>query len=490
MANLPPLPPGATLLSTEQEDQPAGLPPLPPGASLVQPTKEEEIAAIDPEAMEDAEWGDIISKGIQTAPQATMEMGKQLFEAVKHPIDTTNQVANMVAGFIQKAVPGKQTEEPAADLMIDFMKDRYGSIEGLKKAIATDLPGVISDIAGVAIPGGQAVRGLGTATKMKTLAKIGDKATKVAQMSDLPTLALEAARFPGKVIMKDRGLNMYQEAARFSKSLPRETRIAVSQLAVDEAIMPTVKGLDKVRGKINILNDQISDLLERGVSEGKTIPINALFTELQTLRKTANIVAPTQPVTFRRLIDKVAKEMHVANKKINNGTLTLEDVQRIKQNIYKDTGKFYDSSRTAPLRKEVQKAISRAAKQSLENVFPELKDLNKKKGAYRDLLKAIDDRADAIDASSLAGLGTLSKMGLGGGTGGLIGGMAGGVPGAATGSTIGTALGLAYSVYSHPRIKAKLAIAARQIEKLGKPLSPAWTELGIAARQPERIREE
>jgi len=480
MATLPPLPPGATLINDDKQ-QDTGLPPLPEGASLVQPTKEEEIAAINPEDLEDVSWGDAISKGIQTSPEAIKRTVEELEQAISHPKKTLTSLANMTAGMIEKLFPGKQAEEPAADLLIDFLKDRYGTIDGFKKAIATDLPNVVSDIASVLIPGGQAARGLGTASKIKTLTKLGERVTKVGRAMDPVTAVLAVPKEVGQYILKDRGYRLYEKAANFSKSIPRETRQAVSKIAVDEAIIPTTKGLEKVRGKINILNDQISDLLERGVADGKTIPVNALFKEFSQMRKEAHILMPTEPQAFKRLMNKVAKEMHTANKKINNGKLSLTDVQRIKQNIYKDIGNYYSAVRNSPAKVAVKKAVARAAKQSLEKIFPELKQLNQQKGAYRDLLKAIDNRADAIDNSSIASIGTLSKMGIGTTAGSLVAG----APGAATGS----AMGLAYSFYSLPKIKARLAVAANKLQKMNVPLGPAWSELGILARVPERMKE-
>lgn len=461
------------------------------GGTPVKPkTKEDEIADMTLVDVEKASWGDVISKGITNSPKAAMQMAMDIKNMAMHPGDTFTGLANMTAGLIEKAFPGTQQEEQYADLLIDFFKERYGSPEGLKKAIATDLPGVMSDIGAILVPGGQAVRGVGTASKLRSIATMGRAISKIGGVMDLPTAIMKTPKFAGQVLLRNKPYKMYAAAAKFSKSLSRETREALTTLAVDEAIMPTVKGLDKVRSKINIINDQISDLIQRGVDQGKEIPINALFTEFNTLRKEANILEPTRPQLFQKMINRVAKDMHQANTLINQGKLTPIEVQRIKQNIYKETSKYYAGRLNEKAGIKISQSIARSAKESLENLFPEIKGLNKAKGDYRELAKAIDDVADGIDRASLMNIGTMSRVGVGSLTGGLVGNLIGGAGATAAGGTIGTGIGIAHSIYSHPKVKARLAIIANKLQKQGVILGPAWTELGIAARQPERIDEE
>ena len=80
----------------------------------------------------------------------------------------------MALGGVQKLIPGEQGSEQYADAMGQFVKDRFGGVENIKKTIAEDPVGLLGDVAGLLTGGGMAAaKGAGLAGKAGKISKIG-----------------------------------------------------------------------------------------------------------------------------------------------------------------------------------------------------------------------------------------------------------------------------------------------------------------------------
>ena len=98
--------------------------------------------------------GEVATGAVLNLPSSTFNLATGLYEAVTSPIETGKGILNIIGGTLQNLLPesfvkivgeDKKSRE-MADQLGQFYKDRYGSIEGAKRAIATDPAGVMADL--------------------------------------------------------------------------------------------------------------------------------------------------------------------------------------------------------------------------------------------------------------------------------------------------------------------------------------------------------
>lgn len=121
--------------------------------------------------------GQVAAGAVTNFPRSTYELGKGLVSAVLSPIDTARNVLDLGAGILQSILPeglvqnvnqleaflqgddeNAKRARRVAENVGNFYVERYGSIEGAKRAIAEDPAGVLADAStifgiGAALPG-------------------------------------------------------------------------------------------------------------------------------------------------------------------------------------------------------------------------------------------------------------------------------------------------------------------------------------------------
>ncbi len=114
-----------------------------------------------------------------------------IWEAVTNPIDTASTVLDLGAGVLQNVLPesvvqliGEDEESRAlASAVGEYIADRYGGLENIKKTIATDSAGFAADLAGL-LSGGSTIAAK-IATKSSKLAKAAPALKKAAEKAAL-----------------------------------------------------------------------------------------------------------------------------------------------------------------------------------------------------------------------------------------------------------------------------------------------------------------
>lgn len=109
---------------------------------------------VEPESMG---VGQMLLQAGTNAPRSLYNLGKDVVTAVTSPIDTLTGLAELTMGVFQNLTPldlqksfgaspddVKRTKE-MANAVGQFYKDRYGSIDGAKRAFAQDPAGVLAD---------------------------------------------------------------------------------------------------------------------------------------------------------------------------------------------------------------------------------------------------------------------------------------------------------------------------------------------------------
>lgn len=414
------------------------------------------------------EWSDALKTAFKNIPESSFEFGKNIVQPILHPVKTATALGETIGGGVAKLIPGEQPQEKAFDNMVDFFKNRYGSVENFKQTISKDPVGFVADLASVLIPGGEALRAVGATSKLEKIAQAGNIVSKVGSAIEPISAATKTiggvtkALIPTKMASK-----MYQSSVKFSTVMSKEERAKLATMALDYEIMPTYKGLDKLRTNINALNEQVTEYIEAAYKSDAKMEPKDLFRYFDEIKEEARLSG--RPKSAIKSIDNIKKQIT----EMNPEKLTPIEVQKLKQNIYKETGSFYGMNKFSPWNIKAQHAAARSAKEFLEEIYPEIKGVNRTEGDMIKLEKALQRSAARIENRDLIGIGVPIKGTLGGvleGTSGAIG-------------------GLLLGIIDTPKVKARLAIITNKLKKRGVKISPTSAAIRLGLVQLGRNEE-
>jgi hypothetical protein len=140
-------------------------------------------------------WTEVGKQAIQNVPESGKEFFMNMWNALRHPIDTGGTLVDVAAGAL-KLIDGDDggADEMKAKAVGEFFSDRYFSgVPGFKHALATDPVGVMGDFSAILSMGGTAAaRAPGIA------GKIGSIVQKAGKYTDPTTLAGKALTSGGK----------------------------------------------------------------------------------------------------------------------------------------------------------------------------------------------------------------------------------------------------------------------------------------------------
>lgn len=152
----------------------------------------QEAAPVD----ENTPWSVVGQRALENTPASAYQFGSDIVQAVAHPLQTAQAVGDLGAGALREgaryvlptswfnaidSVGNQDAANRASDTagaVADFYKNRYGSMEGFKNAVASDPVGVLGDVSTV-LTGGEAaaVRALGPASKTAKVARVAAEVT-------------------------------------------------------------------------------------------------------------------------------------------------------------------------------------------------------------------------------------------------------------------------------------------------------------------------
>jgi len=125
-------------------------------------------------------------------------------EAILHPIQTVQNIGGTAVGGLEK-VAGQNTENTQKfDNLVNFFKDRYGSIDNLEKTLYNDPVGVAADISTLFGGAGLAAKGLKVAADASKLGEVGNVLGKTGSVlnkaSDLTNPLTPVAKGIGALV--------------------------------------------------------------------------------------------------------------------------------------------------------------------------------------------------------------------------------------------------------------------------------------------------
>jgi hypothetical protein len=150
------------------------------------------------------EWSDVPGQALTNLPKSAGQFVGGIYEAVTSPIETAKTIGMAAAGGLKNILPKSVTDfitsissEPGkideavaiADAIGGIYKDRYGSVEGLKKTLATDPVGAAADLSTI-LSGGAGAAGVagltGTAKALTSAAAATNPLTPIVATAALP----------------------------------------------------------------------------------------------------------------------------------------------------------------------------------------------------------------------------------------------------------------------------------------------------------------
>lgn len=228
-------------------------------------------------------WGQTAVEAVKSLPRSTYNVAKGVAEAVMSPLETARGVVDIAAGGLQNILPeslvqavnridpnAESAEEARrkASAVGEFYKQRYGSEEGLKQAIATDPASVLADVASVATGGGAAV------SKVPGLTKAGQTVAKAGQAIDplsltvrgvakgAPYVGGKVADVVGGIATQTGGESLRQAARAGAEGGER----ASGFLANLRGNVPMEAVLDDVKGAVREMRAQRADAYKSGMA--------------------------------------------------------------------------------------------------------------------------------------------------------------------------------------------------------------------------------
>ena len=423
-----------------------------------------------------------LGEAMGNVPGSAANVVTGIVDALTSPIDTGKAIGNVALGAAAKVIPGYQPVEEYANAVGDYYADRYGGWGELGTTLREDPVGAAMDLSGLAGFVGLASRassaGLAAAGAGKAAEKAARAATyadKVARTADPASLAARGAgKAAGKIWPKGVPESLYERAVKYPPSkLTPDERAAATGAALEYGVMPTHKGLSKLETLIERKNMELDDAIRTadtietgGINTHEFILNRAREQTNEQMARSATSAAKRR--IAERTIDQAGEEL--LNMAGGRGrTLTAQDLQDFKTRTYRDINWKADPGTVAQARSDTLKALSRGAKEAIEEAAPGVKDLNRQWAAMADLRSGLEQPVNRIANRNLFGL--HNYLGAG------IGGAVGGVPGAA--------IGVGASLMENPLVQARSAILLDRFRRFGKwarlldPDSPA----GAAARQ-------
>ncbi len=246
-------------------------------------------------------WSSVPFEAVGNIPSSAVNFAKGIYQSVRHPVDTGEALIKAGAGAVRNMIPEQYQSQrheaieasKTADAIGQFYKDRYGSMEGFKNAVATDPVGVLSDASALLSVGAAIAPKAG---KLEGILKAGASATNPVG------LAATAAQ------------KMLNPTARFLmnsavKPLAKAHKTGDAQIAVDTllkyGISPTERGVDKLQSVLDDLNQQIAGKIAVS-GAGKSVSRENVMRALEDTRK--KFTAQVNPTADLNAIQQVGDE--------------------------------------------------------------------------------------------------------------------------------------------------------------------------------------
>lgn len=137
-----------------------------------------------------------------------------IYNTVRHPIDTGKNVLKLAKGAVELAIPGEQGDEESARAVGRFYKDRYGGMKNIGNTLYNDPVGAVADLSTVLGGGAGVLKATGAPAKVARAAQVASDVTNPVRAVTAPakaafhgagTLTAHVTTRPGTALQKQAG---------------------------------------------------------------------------------------------------------------------------------------------------------------------------------------------------------------------------------------------------------------------------------------------
>lgn len=357
---------------------------------------------------------------VKNLPGSVVDLGTDMVQPFLHPVETGKALASMIRGGISKAAGWDDPDEAVVEAVGDYYADRYGGVDQALKTLQDDPAGFLADLS---MTGGVLAK-VGGSSKLATAARAADPAN---MMLNTGAEVLKRVTSPGTP------LSLYESAAKIPRGVRRPQWKIDRQMttALDENIMPTARGLDRLNDTVESLDAEVTSLIQSADAAGQTVPKNSLFRYLSETRDEFGGATNLNATRDLRAIENVVSEYNQFLEQQNISRLNPVELQDLKQRTYKQIDFDRSQQKSNDAADAARKAIARAAKEDIEQLVPgnQIRDLNAREGRLLDLKPSLEQAASRIERRDLIGIGmpmkAMAGSQMGGPTGGILGWMSG-----------------------------------------------------------------
>jgi len=201
---------------------------------------------------------------VKNLPGSTVDLAVDMAQPFMHPVETGKALASIIRGGISKAAGWDDPDEAVVEAVGDYYVNRYGGVDQALKTLQNDPAGFLADLS---MTGGVLAK-VGKSPKLASAAAAVDP---VNAMLNLGAEGVKRATSPGTP------LSLYESAAKIPRGVRRPQWKIDRQMttALDENIMPTARGLDRLNDTIESLDAKVTSLIQSADAAGQTVPKNS-----------------------------------------------------------------------------------------------------------------------------------------------------------------------------------------------------------------------
>lgn len=318
----------------------------------------------DPFAPKKRSWKDVPGEAFTNIPSSAKTMATGLYQAVTNPVQTVSGLMDVAAGGLQNALPkpvvnfvnqfetnpqAAQRAVQAANAAGGMLKDRYGSVEGLKNTLAIDPVGAAGDLSLLLSGGG------GLAARTPMLTKAAPVLRKAANITDPLYLAGKTA---GKTYDLTSGL--------VKSGLGMKTGVGIE--AIEQAAQAGRQGnttfLENMRGDVpmtNVLDDAQANLAQMNLNKQKDyrsgmvdikndksiLDFKGIDQSLDNAQNMVSFKGKIKDQTAANVVEKMRAKIDDWKNSDPAEFHTPEGLDNLKQSLWEDFGKLPREEKTA-----------------------------------------------------------------------------------------------------------------------------------------------
>jgi hypothetical protein len=341
--------------------------------------------------------GQVASGAITNFPSSFGNLVGNVVSAVTSPLETAKSVVDLGAGILQNVLPerlvqavgeDKQSRE-VANQVGKFYVDRYGSVEGAKRAIAEDPAGVLADLSTVLSGGSMVASRVGLGSVAQPLARA---ASAIDPLTTAARATGAVANFAGKNIITPL-LGATTGAGR--ESISQAFKAGQKGGATAEQFRANISGRANPTEILDIARSNLSELNAAKQAEYRSGMVNIkndkAILQFNDIEK--SIQDATKKVTYKGQIKNAtaAEKLQEAQQKVNTWKNldpaefhTPEGLDALKQQIG-------DTLETIDFTKQ------KVAYSAVSDIYKSIKSsIQKQAPTYAQTMKAYSDQSDQI----------------------------------------------------------------------------------------------